>query len=159
MADNFDLASNGRAVRVENEFNSLRARDIERQSLRFERLPGTQKEGAQVAAILVQPLLEDLAVEKSIKDRRSPIILHIATHGFFLANQDDSKGEELEMEESGSARGRLERLAGTENPLLRSGLALAGVNTWAKGLSPPIDVPDGARLIPRRRARAWFRAA
>ena len=32
-----------------------------------------------------------------------------------------------------------------ENPLLRSGLALAGVNTWLKGQSPPTDA-EGSLL-------------
>src|SRR5207302_777118 len=30
-----------------------------------------------------------------------------------------------------------------ENPLLRSGLALAGANTWLQGGSPPVDAEDG----------------
>jgi CHAT domain-containing protein len=30
-----------------------------------------------------------------------------------------------------------------DNPLLRSGLALAGINTWLKGAIPPADAEDG----------------
>jgi CHAT domain-containing protein len=30
-----------------------------------------------------------------------------------------------------------------ENPLLRSGLALAGANTWRRGLLPPAEAEDG----------------
>jgi len=41
--------------------------------------------------------------------------------------------------------GGMGRLSGQdlENSLLRSGLALAGVNTWLKGQSPPSDAEDG----------------
>jgi CHAT domain-containing protein len=34
-------------------------------------------------------------------------------------------------------------LGGVESPLLRSGLALAGANTWLRGGSPPVDAEDG----------------
>src|SRR5207253_3644224 len=55
---------------------------------------------------------------------------HIATHGFFLTNQP---GDQIE----------LDRLSRLENPLLRSGLALAGANTWLKRQVLPPEAEDG----------------
>src|SRR5258706_16478368 len=52
------------------------------------------------------------ATESAIKQATAPRILHLATHGFFLSGNSTPTGE----------RGSL------ENPLLRSGLALAGAN-------------------------------
>lgn len=64
------------------------------------------------------------ALESSLRQVRSPRALHIATHGFFLAEDEvPSPKEEL------------------SNPMRRSGLALCGaqttLNLWAKGEKPP----------------------
>jgi CHAT domain-containing protein len=63
--------------------------------------------------------------------------LHLATHGFFLENQvPTNQSNPVEQ---------MERLTGIglENPMLRSGLALAGANTWLRnGVLPP-EVEDG----------------
>jgi CHAT domain-containing protein/tetratricopeptide (TPR) repeat protein len=100
------------------------------------RLPGTRAEGEQIAALLkVKPCLDAEVLDARLKEMRSPRILHLATHGFFLKDQP---------RDPGSGRG-LDRLAGGrwENPLLRSGLLLAGYNTWlARGELPP-EAEDG----------------
>ena len=85
-------------------------------------LPGTKKEASTVQSILkgkftgTTLLMEDQANEENIKEIRNPAILHIATHGFFL--EDVSEKEEkvfgVEVEKA------------KDNPLLRSGLMLAG---------------------------------
>ena len=125
-----------------------RSRDLTRDTSPFERLPGTRVEGQQIAALLgVQPLLEKAALEAPLKASRSPRILHIATHGFFLPDQQRNPGKEGIGVQTivGSARGRLERFVEQhgENPLLRSGLALAGANTWNRGGSLPPEAEDG----------------
>jgi CHAT domain-containing protein len=105
--------------------------------LHFERLPGTHIEGEQIAKMLgVEPWLEGMALEAHIKLYRSPYILHLATHGFFLEDQS-RKG-------SGVVYASVHRPGPPlENPLLRSGLALAGANTWAIHGHPPLDAEDG----------------
>lgn len=62
------------------------------------------------------------ASENLIKSLNSPKILHIATHGFFIANVPDPEDQELNISEREKAI-RLD-----ENPLLRSGLILAGAS-------------------------------
>ena len=56
----------------------------------FHRLPGTRAEGERIAALLgVPPWLDAAALEGRLKAAcRSPRILHLATHGFFLADQE-----------------------------------------------------------------------
>jgi CHAT domain-containing protein len=96
-------------------------------------LGATHSEGEQVAALLqVTPFMESDALDHLVKIQRSPSILHLATHGFFLSDAKQASTPDL----IGPSRAksypgnRLELLARVPNPLLRSGLALAGVNTW-----------------------------
>ena len=106
------------------------SRDFDRSSLRFERLPGTRPESDKVSAILkTKPWLEDKVLEGNLKSVHSPFILHLATHGFFLEDQKIDPG--------------MEKGPRYENPLLRSGLALAGANTSIKGGTLPDEAEDG----------------
>ena len=112
-------------------------------SLSFLRLEGTRIEGEQIAQMLgVEPLMGDDALEARLKGSRSPRLLHLATHGFFIAQHFSLPRPDLLFEES---ENRFERFFNQhiENPLLRSGLALAGVNTWSKGGNLPVEAEDG----------------
>jgi len=112
----------------------------------FKRLSGTKKEGERIAEMLgVTPLLRVDPLEATVKSVRSPLILHIATHGFFRPNAPRDPNEEGHEVGTVSAPdgGLLGRLARVENPLLRSGLALVGANTWLKGGALPEDAEDG----------------
>jgi CHAT domain-containing protein len=57
------------------------------------------------------------------KDKKSPSILHIATHGFFFPEPPKEYGTNQMIQKVGS-----ELIKKSENPLLRSGIILAGVN-------------------------------
>ena len=105
----------------------------------FDLLPGTRMEGERVGTRLrVSPWLDATALEGRLKaECRSPRILHLATHGFFLPDQERAStarpGASLSTPVISPAR----RAAGTgspgpllENPMLRSSLALAGANAW-----------------------------
>jgi tetratricopeptide (TPR) repeat protein len=125
-----------------------RSRDLERgrETCRFDRLPGTDSEGRAIADLLgVRAWLGPAALEGALKAQcRSPRIIHLATHGFFL--RDQQRGPATEgpgvLEDPGGAPGRLAgRLP--ENPMLRSGLALAGANTWLKSGPLPEAAEDG----------------
>jgi len=96
----------------------------------------------------VQPWLGGAALEAPLKACKSPRILHLATHGFFLPDQkrDPNKERGQQLSAFGGASGaETSRMAGPglENPLLRSGLALAGANTWCRGGSLPPEAEDG----------------
>jgi CHAT domain-containing protein len=89
---------------------------------RFDRLPGTAAEAQAIAGLLKAStvLTGAAATETAIKSVEAPRVLHIATHGFFLADQDLSA----------AADGRV---AGLEDPMLRSGLVFAGANIGRSG--------------------------
>jgi CHAT domain-containing protein/Tfp pilus assembly protein PilF len=95
----------------------------------FPPLVGTAGEAQALKAILPQATVftREQATEAALKGLHSPRILHVATHGFFLRDQ------ELELvggRDMGAVTVRSVGFADQpiENPLLRSGLALAGVN-------------------------------
>ena len=95
-------------------------------------LKGTADEAAALKATLAgaQILTEGQATEAALKQVRHPRALHIATHGFFLPDQPDEATEGARgIKLSGGAAGMSRR----ENPLLRSGLVLAGVNRKQSG--------------------------
>ena len=99
----------------------------------------------------VSPWLDATALEGRLKTAcRSPRILHLATHGFFLPDQPrdldrDGRGIGLDVGAFSGPNGGPARLSGPmmENPMLRSGLALAGANTWLKAGNPPEEAEDG----------------
>ena len=103
---------------------------------RFRALPGTAEEARALASVLsgVKVWTGAQATEAALKQVAAPSMLHIATHGFFLPDQpfaevDSAAG--LARLEPGAAAPTENR--GGENPLLRSGLALAGVNQHQSG--------------------------
>ena len=83
-------------------------------------LPGTKKEVGLIDSLYGknnqerQVYLSNEALEERIKTVEAPQTLHIATHGFFLENEEGAE----------------EADAYVENPLLRSGLVLAGANSY-----------------------------
>lgn len=112
-------------------------------ALRWTRLAGTAQEAAAIAPLLpgVRTLLGRAATEAALKSARAPAILHIATHGFFLEDVSatgpvGSRGAQLMGDDLGDAprpnRTPVAAQAGG-NPLLRSGLVLAGIGAGGKG--------------------------
>jgi hypothetical protein len=85
-------------------------------------LPGTEKEVKNISATLkalgltATVLYGAAATETKVKAIKSPDILHIATHGYFLAD--------LSKMETNKVLG-IDLAVAKENPLLRSGLLLA----------------------------------
>jgi len=103
----------------------------------FAPLPGTAAEGEAISAALPSPhvLTGARATEAALKRVSGPVILHVATHGFFLPNQQQAP--EAGTRGLGLAMGgdvlELQRMLFNENPLLRSGIALAGANRLQGG--------------------------
>jgi CHAT domain-containing protein len=118
------------------------SRDLDR-GRRAERLPDTRIEGQKIATLLgVEPWLDRTVLDAKLKTVRSPQILHLATHGFFLEDQPHDPNQ---YRRDLGVASVTDRLAGAnwENPLLRSGLLLAGFNTWRTGGQPPAEAEDG----------------
>ena len=117
-------------------------------SLRWSALPGTAKEGQAIAALTGATLLSgSQASATAIEKQAAPRILHIASHGYFLANQPTSPSEKRGLSEKGLfPMGALPaaNLQG-ESPLLRSGIVLAGANqnSTATGMNPGDRGDDG----------------
>ncbi|CCH93194.1 Similar to tr/Q7NLR0/Q7NLR0 [Microcystis aeruginosa PCC 9432] len=86
----------------------------------FPGLPGTEEEAKAIKNILPQAtvLTGSQATENAVKQAKKPHILHIATHSFFI------KPERNPGERNSPLQGERNVI---ENPLLRSGLILAGV--------------------------------
>ncbi len=107
-------------------------RSTEFGQLQFGQLQGTAQEAGALQTTLpgVQLLTEAQATEAALKQVNAPAILHVATHGFFLPDQaqaaDASSTRGLAL--GGGAPAQRE-----ENPLLRSGIALAGANRRQSG--------------------------
>ena len=102
-------------------------RSVDFTRVHFGPLKGTSEEAEALARILpgVKILTEGEATEGAVKKLTGPSILHIATHGFFLPDQ---QGESV-AEVRGLALGVKKTYAmRRENPFIRSGLALAGAN-------------------------------
>ncbi|MFL5752459.1 MAG: CHAT domain-containing tetratricopeptide repeat protein [Bacteroidia bacterium] len=91
-------------------------------------LPGTKQEVDDINGVLkkagwqVDELIKDKASEQELKKVKSPKVLHIATHGFFLPDQEfkDDKILGYDVEKA------------RENPLLRSGIMLAGASVVSR---------------------------
>jgi len=108
-----------------------------REGLRFDQLPGAAREARLVAeqarelgfAVPVLHLGTN-ATEAGLYELRSPTVLHLATHGFFLPEFSQTPKSEDE-----DAAGLL--LNSRANPMFRSGLALSGaqrtIEHWAGG--------------------------
>jgi CHAT domain-containing protein/Tfp pilus assembly protein PilF len=101
-------------------------------------LPGTGAEVEAVNGLLRQHQWQaasytgDRALEEAVKQARSPRLLHIATHGFFLPDQAIKAGKTAGDQPSG-----------LEDPMLRSGLFFAGADRALAGKGTAGDLDDG----------------
>lgn len=82
-------------------------------TLAFDNLEFARKEAESIGRLFpgAKLYVDEQATETLLKQARRPYFLHLATHGFFLANDEQNN----------------------ENPLLRSGLAFAGANQRRSG--------------------------
>jgi CHAT domain-containing protein len=111
-------------------------RSTEMKGFHFSHLPGTREEVRAIQDIIGMDNADlytgKEALEEVLRTKGAPKILHLATHGFFLTDLDLTSL----MDES-MVRG-MQQISGLpiptgkkariENPLLRSGIALAGAN-------------------------------
>jgi len=101
-------------------------------------LPASEREGQQVASLLRTGLISgSVATAMDLQRQQGPRVLHIATHGFFVADQESKPLEAMSSIQVGSP---LLRTLRQEDPQLRSGLVLAGAN------QPDVDPKDDGYL-------------
>lgn len=90
-------------------------------------LPGTKAELDGVSKLLktsgytLKQWMQKDASEANMKAVSAPALVHIATHGFFMKDTEIREGMGINLENA------------QENPLLRSGLLLAGASTTMSG--------------------------
>ncbi|MBF0271566.1 MAG: tetratricopeptide repeat protein [Magnetococcales bacterium] len=123
--------------------------------LHFDPLPGAEKEGKLILGQAGDPkktgqsgdpnqnnrlFLKFDAQEKVVQSIDAPPeVLHIATHGFFLKADDSLRKRLLKMQRGGE----VSIPPPGDNPLLRSGLAFAGINSNAAFLGEIDTRNDG----------------
>jgi len=109
----------------------------------FQRLPGTREEVEGIRTLLGKDKADAYtgkeALEEVLRQKGTPRILHLATHGFFLSDPDlsaireDFMGRGIELVVMPAHIGKRVKF---ENPLLSSGIALAGANNALKSGEP-----------------------
>jgi CHAT domain-containing protein/Tfp pilus assembly protein PilF len=94
-------------------------------SVYFAPLTGTAREARSIQSLFpdAKVLTGIQATKAALEQVEAPQLLHIATHGFFLRDTNEEAGK---SEAKGTRA--INASAKIENPLLRSGLALAGAN-------------------------------
>ena len=102
--------------------------------VRFEDLPGTAREAQAIGVKMAgaQIVTGPQATETFLKSLHGPRVLHVATHGFFLSDDNlisvrGSRG--IALDKVDLAPLRKASAPGSSDSLLRAGLALAGANT------------------------------
>ncbi len=109
----------------------------------WSRLPATLKEGRQVAQGLGVPLIHGAAATvQQLAQVRHPLVLHVATHGYFLPEPARLRSSSLSL-----AVNQNQWTDPRVDPLLRSGLVLAGRDRYltASGVAQ-MDL-SGTRLV------------
>jgi CHAT domain-containing protein len=134
-----------RSANVEMQ-QGLRGMSSGMRGLHFDPLPGAEREGQLIVKTIsdggrpVTMFTKGDAQEKMLRSfEEPPEILHIATHGFFLKADDTLRRRLLSMQRSAD----IQIPPPGDNPLLRAGLAFAGINANAKVLGEIDTDNDG----------------
>jgi len=115
--------------------------DMDKENAKIAALPGTKIELDNINVALkkknwtITQLMEKKATEESVKQVKNPYVLHIATHGFFFKDVENTDDKFF----------GLEPIKAAENPLLRSGLLFAGADKTVNNInmSENKDADDG----------------
>jgi CHAT domain-containing protein/Tfp pilus assembly protein PilF len=108
----------------------------------LDRLPGTGDEVNAIAELLrnhqwtATVYTRDLALKRAVEQVRSPRVVHLATHGYFLPDQHIDASQ---------ANAENQQPAEFEDPMLRSGLYFSGANRTLAG-KPTLDGLDNGVL-------------
>ena len=128
---NPDFNKNLNNIKKNNTFktNQLRSGDLIVEN--WEALPGTIKEGKVIASLIRGDLIQGKnATAIKIQEEKNPKIIHIASHSYFLEdeNDEDKKLNKQKKLKKFDNKNLLSNFKNKDNPLLRSGVVLAGAN-------------------------------
>jgi CHAT domain-containing protein len=116
---------------------AVRAADAGGGRLDWPALPGTGRELARVAELaraldppprVVERRGAEASVARLVRDLPAARWAHLATHGFFAAGRSAERRALLDERDFARGVGRERRGAGARNPLVQTGLVLAGAN-------------------------------
>ena len=110
-------------------------------NISFDRLPDTKQEADAIEKVLknkkklkVKNYQGKNAIEEMIFSAETPKILHLATHGYFLNDEElkgssETRGITIKLKEDFMAK---DETANIENPMLRSGIVFSGSKCLAQ---------------------------
>ncbi len=115
------------------------------------RLPATLLEAQEIGRLLAtEPLTGAAAAKIALEEARSPLVVHLATHGIFLPTQvprGPRTAYMVQVPGEGTFLVQADRGGhpddGDSDPLLRSALALAGYNAWLNGSATSSEAGNG----------------
>lgn len=124
---NYDLEINSNNLIASNS-RGRNQRGVDLQSLNWccQPLQGTKEEAQAIIPLLSNPIVYtgNEALVTNLSQIKAPKILHLATHGFFLPDVTQTNQASFGR----SSINNQSKMIESENPLLRSGLALTGFN-------------------------------
>jgi CHAT domain-containing protein/tetratricopeptide (TPR) repeat protein len=135
-----------RSTSIERFFSTL-AQAQEHRAWAAVPLPGTRQEAEAIQRLFSQAqlFLGPEATKERLLNLPPPGILHLATHGFFLEDASTPAGSRA-VGKFG-ALGEDPFAARPPDPLLRSGLLLAGASAPASGASSPSHPPPESAVV------------
>lgn len=123
------------------EETTIAQRAVLLRDLSFGRLPGTRDEVQAIQSLMGEEQVEiytgEDATEEVLRIMKTPRILHLATHGFFLKDieisplKNPSAKRGLSIAKVNQNNLSIQRIK-IENPFMQSGFALAGANNTLK---------------------------
>ena len=117
----------------------LASRGGDLEGLDLNALPGTQVEVDTVVKLLksagwqVTEYTGELALKDAVTQAHAPRVVHLATHGFFLTDE--------QLKSNAVEEGKTANV--NEDPMLRAGLFFAGADRVRQGAAPEAGVDDG----------------
>jgi len=128
------------ALKKKNEIEPIN-QSMDMRGFQFTRIPGTREEVQAIYGFFgdkqAELYIDKEALEEVLHSKDAPSVLHIATHGFFLrdmeladmASESSDRGIVIHPSNAPNATGRKVKM---DNPLLLSGIVLAGANNAIK---------------------------
>lgn len=129
------------------KMRSLAPEDSLTRGVSWSYLPGSLEEAKSIHRTFAEKNIESLLLKgksgseeafKSLSDN-APSVLHVSTHGFYFPNKSNADG----IKHTEAMLSDKIRYAHSDNPLIRSGLVLAGGQNAFNGYHIPEGVEDG----------------